>query len=153
MTWALGGGFRWNLFAGGRIRNRIRFQEARAAQSLVAYEQTVLFAVEEVEDALVTFKTEQQRRDHLIESVSANERSLDLVMTQYRAGIANFQNVLDTQRSLVTRQNELAASEGFVVQSLVVLYRALGGGWDPDADYSEPPLTSETDQSDSQEPS
>lgn len=153
VTWALGGGFRWNLFAGGRIRNRIRFQEARAAQSLVAYEQTVLFAVEEVEDALVTFKTEQQRRDHLIESVTANERSLDLVMTQYKAGIANFQNVLDTQRSLVTRQNELAASEGFVVQSLVALYRALGGGWDPDADYSEPPLTSETDQSDSQEPS
>jgi multidrug efflux system outer membrane protein len=153
VTWGLGGGFRWNLFAGGRVRNRIRFQEALAAQSLVAYEQTVLFAVEEVEDALVTYKTEQQRRDRLIESVTANERSLDLVMTQYKAGIANFQNVLDTQRSLVNRQNELAASEGLVVQSLVTLYRALGGGWDPDANYPEPPLTSETEQSDSQEPS
>lgn len=153
VTWALGGGFRWNLFAGGRIRNRIRFEEARTARSLVAYEQTVLFAVEEVEDALVTYKTEQQRRDRLIESVDANERSLDLVMTQYKAGLADFQNVLDTQRSLVNRQNQLAASEGLVVQSLVSLYRALGGGWDPDANYSEPPMTSAPEQSDSQESS
>jgi outer membrane protein TolC len=113
----------------------------------------VLFAVEEVEDALVSYKTEQQRRDRLIESVDANERSLDLVMTQYRAGLADFQNVLDTQRSLVTRQNQLAASEGLVVQSLVALYRALGGGWDPDANYSEPPVTAGTDETDSQESS
>jgi len=153
VTWALGGGFRWNLFRGGRVRNGIRLQEARTAQSLVAYEQTVLFAVEEVEDALVSYKTEQQRRDRLIESVDANERSLDLVMTQYRAGLADFQNVLDTQRSLVTRQNQLAASEGLVVQSLVALYRALGGGWDPDANYSEPPVTAGTEETDSQESS
>jgi outer membrane protein TolC len=109
--------------------------------------------VEEVEDALVTYKTEQQRRDRLIESVDANERSLGLVMTQYKAGLADFQNVLDTQRTLVNRQNQLAASEGLVVQSLVALYRALGGGWDPDTDYSEPPMTSASEQSDSQEPS
>jgi NodT family efflux transporter outer membrane factor (OMF) lipoprotein len=133
ITWSLGAGFRWNIFAGGRIRNRIRVEEARTAQALVRYEQAVLFAVEEVENALIAYQKERERRDRLVEAVDANQRSLDLVMTQYRAGLTNFQNVLDTERSLFNRQDTLAESEGLVVQSLVALYRALGGGWDPDA--------------------
>ena len=55
-------------------------------------------------------------------------------MTQYKAGLTDFQNVLDTQRSLSNREDELAQTEGLVVKSLVLLYRSLGGGWDPDAD-------------------
>jgi multidrug efflux system outer membrane protein len=133
ITWGLGAGFRWNIFAGGRIRNRIRVEEARTAQALVRYEQTVLFALEEVEDAMVTYKKESERRDRLFDSVDASRRSLDLVLTQYKAGLTDFQNVLDTERSLFNREDDLAESEGFVAGSLVALYRSLGGGWDPDA--------------------
>ena len=138
ITWGLSAGFRWNIFAGGRIRNRIRVEEARTAQALVRYEQAVLFALEDVEDAMISYKKGRERRDRLIEAVDATQRSLGLVMTQYKAGLTDFQNVLDTQRSLSTREDQLARTEGLVVKSLVLLYRSLGGGWDPDAD--EPAL-------------
>jgi outer membrane protein TolC len=92
----------------------------------------VLLALEEVEDAMVSYEKEVARRGHLSKSVDATQRSLDLVLTQYRAGLTDFQNVLDTERSLLVRQDDLAASEGIVIQNLVDLYRALGGGWDPE---------------------
>lgn len=138
-TWSLGLPVRWRLFAGGAVRSQIAAEKARTEQLLAAYEQTVLLALEEVEDAMVAFDKEIERRDHLKESATATRRSLDLVLTQYRAGIADFQNVLDTERSLLTRQDELAESEGIVIRNLITLYRALGGGWDPET--AQPPPT------------
>lgn len=132
VAWSLGGLFRWNLFAGGRIRSRIRLEEARTAQALTAWENTVLLAAEDVEDALVAYASERRRLDRLAASTDATRRSLDLVLTQYRAGLTDFQNVLDTQRSLFASEDLLAESEGLVARNLIALYRALGGGWDPD---------------------
>lgn len=132
LTWSFGLPVRWSLFTGGRVRSQIAAEEARTRQAEVAYQQTVLLALEEVENSMVAYQRERVRRDKLAESVEANQRSLDLVMTQYRAGLTDFQNVLDTQRSLLNRQDEHAASEGLVLQSLIGLYRSLGGGWDPD---------------------
>ena len=63
-------------------------------------------------------------------------------MTQYTAGLTDFQNVLDTQRTLLVREDELAVSEGLVAGNLVRLYRALGGGWDPDTAKAPVPPTS-----------
>ena len=131
LTWNLGLPIRWNIFAGGRIRSQIRAEEARTKQLLAGYEQTVLAALEEVENAMMSYVKEIERRGRLTESVDATQRSLDLVLTQYRAGLTDFQNVLDTQRTLLLRQDELAVAEGIVIGSLVRLYRALGGGWDP----------------------
>lgn len=132
LTWNVGLPIRWNIFSGGRIRNQIRAEEARTEQALAAYEQTVLSALEESENAMVAYGNEVTRRAHLTDSVTATQRSLDLVMTQYRAGLTDFQNVLDTQRTLLLRQDEQAVAEGTVVSSLITLYRALGGGWDPE---------------------
>lgn len=147
-TWSLGLPVRWAIFSGGRIRSQIRAEEARTEQALAAYEQTVLRALEEVENSLFALGEERNRRDRLRDTVDATQRSLDLVMTQYRSGLTNFQNVLDTQRSLLTRQDELAASEGQVTQNLVSLYRALGGGWDPD-EIPRPPSDDEVARSES----
>lgn len=143
LTWGLGPFFRWNIFAGGRIRNRVRVEEASTAQALLRYEATVLRAVQEVEDSMVSYQNERERRRHLGESVDATQRSLDLVLTQYKAGLTNFQNVLDTQRSLFDRQDLLAESQGLMVQDLISLYRAVGGGWDPDS--MEPDLALNAD--------
>jgi NodT family efflux transporter outer membrane factor (OMF) lipoprotein len=129
VTWGIGLPIRWNLFAGGRIRSNIRAEEARTEQTRVFYEQTVLLALEEVEGSMVAYQQQRIRREKLRQSVDATERSLGLVMTQYRAGLTNFQNVLDTQRSLLNRQDDLAASRGQVIKNLIILYRALGGGW------------------------
>jgi outer membrane protein, multidrug efflux system len=138
VNWSVGLPVRWNLFAGGAIRSQIDAEKARTEQLLINYERAVLFALEEVEDALVSYDKEVARRAHLTTSVDATQRSLDLVLTQYRAGLTDFQNVLDTERSLLVRQDDLAASEGIVIKNLVDLYRALGGGWDPET--AQPPV-------------
>jgi NodT family efflux transporter outer membrane factor (OMF) lipoprotein len=127
--WGIVPGFRWDLFQGGKIRNNIRAEEARTEQALFAYQQTILLALEEVENALVAYDRERARRDRLQEAVDASQRAVDLVRTQYISGLTNFQNLLDTQRSLFRQQDELADSEGRVVQNLILLNRALGGGW------------------------
>jgi multidrug efflux system outer membrane protein len=121
----------WNLFNGGRIRNRIHVEDARTAQALAAYEDTVLRALEEVENNLVAFSEERQRRDALQRSVTAAERSVKLVQVLYKSGLTDFQNVLDSERSLAQLQDEHTASVGLVTQNLVQIYRALGGGWQP----------------------
>ena len=138
VTWNIGLPIRWNIFSGGRIRSQIRAEEARTNQLLASYEQTVLNALEESENAMVAYVKEVQRRERLSQAVNATQRSFDLVMTQYTAGLTDFQNVLDTQRTLLLREDDLASAEGLVIGNLVRLYRALGGGWDPDT--AQPPV-------------
>lgn len=133
VTWNIGLPIRWNIFSGGRIRSQIRAEEARTQQQLASYERTVLNALEEAENAMVAYEKEVERRERLRQSVDATQRSLDLVLTQYTAGLTDFQNVLDTQRTLLLREDDLAVAEGLVISNLVGLYRALGGGWNPDA--------------------
>jgi NodT family efflux transporter outer membrane factor (OMF) lipoprotein len=137
VSWNVGLPIRWNIFSGGRIRSQIRAEEARTNQLLANYERTVLLALEESENAMVAYEKEVQRRARLEDSVAATQRSLNLVLTQYTAGLTDFQNVLDTQRTLLLREDELAVAEGIVIANLVRLYRALGGGWDPETD--QPP--------------
>lgn len=145
VTWTVGLPIRWSIFSGGRIRSQIRAEEARTEQLLASYERTVLTALEESENAMVAYEKETQRRERLSQSVDATQRSLDLVLTQYRAGLTDFQNVLDTQRTLLLREDELAVAEGQVVGNLVRLYRALGGGWDPDSAHA-PVVATEQDE-------
>jgi len=128
-TWGFGPAFRWNLFDGDRIRNTIKVEEARTEQALANYEQTVLIAMEEVENAMVGFEQEKQRLEDLHNSVSAAENSVKLVRELYENGLTDFQNVLDMQRALTAQQDLLAESEGLVANNLVRLYTALGGGW------------------------
>jgi len=133
VSWSVVPGIRWNLFSGGKIRNRIRAEEARTRQALAAYEQTILLALEETGNSLIAYGREQERRDRLLEAVRASERSVEIVATQYRSGLTDFQRFLDSQRSLFNQQDALAVSAGQVTKNLISVNRALGGGWDPDA--------------------
>ncbi len=133
VTWSVGLPIRWSIFTGGRIRSQIKVEEARTEQLFANYERTVLLALEETENAMVAYEKELERLERLRQSVAATQRSLELVLTQYRSGLTDFQNVLDTQRTLLLREDELAVVEGGVIGNLVRLYRALGGGWNPDA--------------------
>jgi multidrug efflux system outer membrane protein len=130
-AFAFGPAVRWNLFDGGRIRANVQVQEALTDQALLEYEQTVLLALEEVEDAFVAYVQEKERRDSLERSVTAASAAVDLVTTLYRTGLTDFQNVLDTERSLFLQEDDFATSEGRVTQNLIRIYRALGGGWSP----------------------
>jgi NodT family efflux transporter outer membrane factor (OMF) lipoprotein len=131
-TWGFGPAMRWNLFDGNRIRSSIAVQQAQAEQAMLDYEQTILLALEEVEDAMVAFVEERRRVLALERSVTAAKESVELVKTSYEVGLTDFQNVLDMQRTLTEQQDQLAESQGRVARNLVRIYTALGGGWSLD---------------------
>ena len=129
-TWRIGPSISWNVFHAGAIRQNIKVQTARQEQAMIRYESAVLAAQEEVENALVAYAKEQQRRDSLARGTEAAKKAELLARDRYRAGLVDFSNVLDAQRSRLSFQDELAQSEGAVTSNLVRLYKALGGGWE-----------------------
>lgn len=137
-AYTFGPAVRWNLFDGGRIRSAIRAEDASTEQALARYEQTLLRAQEDVENSVVAYAQESERRDSLARSVEAARKAVDLVNTLYRTGLTDFQNVLDTERSLFQQEDDLAQSEGLVSQNLIAIYKALGGGWAPAASTAQP---------------
>ncbi|MDA3904277.1 MAG: efflux transporter outer membrane subunit [Desulfuromusa sp.] len=140
-TWGLGPGVSWNLFDAGAIRQNIQVQNERQEQALIQYEGTVLNALEEVENALVSYAKEQLRRDFITKASVAAERAAELAQDQYQAGLVSFNNVLDAQRSLLALRDELVRSDGTVIANLVRLYKALGGGWIPITTIKKPEET------------
>jgi len=130
-AWSLSGGpkITWAIFKAGAIRQNIEVQSALQEQDFIAYEAAVLSALEEVENALVAYAEEEQRRQSLSEATQAAQKAVELAQYKYKAGLTDFSNVLDAQRSLLSFQDQLAQSDGTVTSNLVRLYKALGGGW------------------------
>ena len=124
-----GPSFSWNLFNYGRIKNRVRTEDALLQQLIVNYTDTVLRAHQEVEDSLVGYLRKQQEAGYLLDSVKASQRSVDLSMIQYREGLVDYQRVLDSQRFLTNEQDVWTRARGDAILNLVALYKALGGGW------------------------
>ena len=124
-----GPSFSWNIFNYGRIKNQVRIQDARFQQLAINYQDTVLRAAREVEDAMVGFLQAQQAERFLRESVSAASRSVELALIQYRDGVESYQRVIDTQTSLVSQQDTWTQTRGNIATNLIEMYRALGGGW------------------------
>jgi NodT family efflux transporter outer membrane factor (OMF) lipoprotein len=131
--WSVGPGVRWSVFNAGKVRSTIAAEGARQEQALVQYQQTVLNALEEVENAIVAYDREQTRRVSLSVAVDSNRRAVDLANQLYSRGLVDFLNVQESQRSLLIAEDQLAESDAQVSSNLVALYKALGGGWDPDA--------------------
>ena len=127
--WSAGPTVQWELFQAGSIRANVRVQNARQEQALDTYEQTVLIALEDAENALTAYAREQTRRESLSQSVQADEQALELSTQLYNNGLADFLHVLDSERSLYAAQDALVQSDQTVSLDLVQLYKALGGGW------------------------
>jgi len=128
-TFSFGPRIFWAAFDLGRVRARIHAADARTEAALARYEQTVLLALEETENALVTFAQEQERRDELRVAAEASEVATARARERYQYGVADFLEVLDTERRLLEVQSDLANSETVTAQALVAVYKALAGGW------------------------
>ncbi len=130
LTYFAGPSINWDLFNYGRITNRVRVEDARFQELVVNYQNVVLEAAREVEDAMIGFLRRQDAVAFLADGVNASKRSVDLSLIQYREGLVDYQRVLDTQRFLTEQQDTLVATAGSVVSSLIAMYKALGGGWE-----------------------
>jgi multidrug efflux system outer membrane protein len=130
--WGLGPSMTWPVFDSGLIRSNIEQQEALQEQSLLSYQQTVLSALQEVENALVASTKEEEHREALLQAVALNRKAVRLSTQLYTEGQTDFLSVLEAQRSLFVSEEALAQSTRTLSTNLVALYKALGGGWEDD---------------------
>lgn len=126
-TYSFGPAITWQVFDGGRIQGNIAVQDARFEQAQLAYRQTVLTALEDVENALAAHRHDQERARSLAEAVAANKRRVDLGTDRYERGIDDYLGVLDAQRALTVSEDDLARTRQQVATDLIALYKALGG--------------------------
>ncbi|MNO41504.1 Cation efflux system protein CusC precursor [compost metagenome] len=121
----------WNPFDYGRRKNAVRVEDARLQQLIELYHQGVREAAREADDAASGLVRSLQSAGIRDQASQAAQRSLSLASSQYREGFADFQRVLDAQQLLLQQQDGYLVSRGNAVSSLVTLYKALGGGWEP----------------------
>lgn len=122
-------GMRWHILNFGRYRSNVWVQESLRRQYVWEYENAVLQAAEEVDNALVAFHEGKERGRLLQDSIDHYRNAVNLSQIKYRAGHTDLQRVLDSQRSLLASQNLLVLNRAVVVRAFITLYRALGGGW------------------------
>ena len=142
LSWGLGPTLVWNVFDHGRLKNAVLVQDARFQQLYEQYQGSVLQAAREVDDAAVGFAKTGEQIALLEDAVKAARRSLDIATIQYREGLTDFQRVLDSQQVLFSQQELLVNARGSLIQNLIALYKAMGGGWEPGR--SRPVLDDET---------
>jgi len=126
--WSIGPAIQWPLLTGGRVRAQIDAKRARRDEAEAEFRQTILRAMEEVENSVAGYSRDQNERDRLAHAVSAESRAVDLADSRYRAGLDSFLAVLDAQRTLRDGEDRLAAAETRVAVSAISLYKSLGGG-------------------------
>jgi multidrug efflux system outer membrane protein len=128
-TRAVALGIDWSFLDIGRVRARIAAADADAAGNLASYEQTVLRALEETENALVRYSRLQRERQHLEAAAAAGSEAARLARLRFDGGVADFLQVLDAERSQLETEDRLVQSETRSAVALVALYKAMAGGW------------------------
>ena len=129
IQFSFGPSFTWPVLNYGQITNNVRVQDARLQTLLIAYQNTVLKAQEEVEQGLAGFLQGRQQVDLLRRSVAAAQHALRIAIDQYQLGTRDFTTVLTAEQNLYQAETSLASASGSVSTSLASVYRSLGGGW------------------------
>jgi multidrug efflux system outer membrane protein len=127
--WSYGAQVSQPIFTGGALRGNLRLAESQQRQELIAYKQVIQLSFRDVSDALIGYQKLHQVRVAQEVTVKDLQDSVDTSLRRYRGGITTYLEVLDGQRSLFTAELTLAQARGNEYQSLVQLYKALGGGW------------------------
>jgi len=128
-TLALGPGLTWNVFDRGRIANNVRVQDARLQQLIERYQDAVLQAARQIDDAAINVVKTAEQQEILTESLNAARRALELANSLYREGYAGFQRVLDAQRAVAAQSERELVNRGNHLSAVIALYKAIGGGW------------------------
>ncbi len=128
--WNAGPGLSLPIFSGGQIRGNIQVQTALAQQALATYENTVLTALQDVENSMVAYAQAQAAHASLARAVGASREATQIAQALYEKGLSDFLNVLQGESALYQTQDRLIQNEQQALTSLVALFKALGGGWE-----------------------
>lgn len=127
--WTFGGSAVQPVFEGGRIRNRVKFAEAQTQEATLFYQRTVQQAFRDVSDALVAYRRSQEFRIQQEQLTHAADDAKNLSNMRYKGGATSYLEVLDSDTRYFSAQLTLAQAQLRELQSLVQIYRSLGGGW------------------------
>jgi multidrug efflux system outer membrane protein len=126
-AWAVTPALSWAAFDIGSARARLRGAEGATRESVAEYEQVVLRAIEETENALVNYREEQERLVRLADQARESTRAATIARTRYQAGVVDFLALLDAERTQLQAEDAVAQAEAGVFTSVIALYKALGG--------------------------
>lgn len=129
MTFEIAPSISWTLFNGTKLVNATRLARAQLDESIHQFNQTVLTAVQETDNAMNSYRNSIQQIVAMREVCYQGEETLKLSLELYKQGLSPFQNVLDALRSLLSYENQLVQAQGSSLQNLIALYKALGGGY------------------------
>ena len=130
LTYEIAPALTWTLFKGTQLVNATRLAQAQLDQAINQFNQTVLTAVQETDNAMNAYRNSIKQIVALREVRNQGEETLKLSLDLYKQGLTPFQNVLDAQRSLLTYENQLVQARGYSLLQLIAMYQALGGGWE-----------------------
>lgn len=134
--WSFGPSLNLPLFNAGKLKAAVKIAEAQRDQYFIAYRQSVLTALEDIENALISFSKEQQRYLRLDASADAYRNAAQLSRSRYQYGTSNFLDVLDSERALYSAEDTLIQSRVAIITNYITLNKTLGGGWDGKIDVT-----------------
>jgi len=126
-AWAVTPALSWAAFDIGSARARLRGAEGATRESIAEFEQVVLRAIEETENALVNYREEQERLVRLADQARESTRAATIARTRYQAGVVDFLALLDAERTQLQAEDAVAQAEAGVFTSVIAVYKALGG--------------------------
>ena len=129
LTWSIAPSVTWTIFDGGERINNVRLQKAELDETINQFNEVVLTAVQEVDNAMSAYKNSIKQIVACREMFHQAEEVFNLSLDLYKQGLTPFQNVLDAQRSLLSYEDSLVKVKGYSLICLVQMYQALGGGW------------------------
>ena len=129
ITASMGPSFQWNILNYGRILSNVRYQDATFQQLVAAYQATVLNAHQEAENGLITFLKAQQQAKVQAKSVDHADKAAKIMLAKYELGTVNISQLILIMQNLVQQQDTLAVAEGQIPTGLIMVYKAMGGGW------------------------
>lgn len=128
-TYEIAPALSWTIFSGGKLVNATKLAKAQLDEAINQFNQTVLTAVQETDNAMNSYRNSIKQIVALREVRNQGQETLTLSLELYKQGLSPFQNVLDAQRSLLTYENQLVQAQGNSLLQLIAMYQALGGGW------------------------
>lgn len=136
-AWGVGPTLRWQVFRAGAIRRSIEAEGALVAGAMAAYEQTVLAALEDVENALVAYRKTAEKAGFLMQAHSEASQSERITAVMYRTGLKDYESLITARRRTASLSDRLILAKGETASAVASLFKALGGGWEP-MDTEEP---------------
>lgn len=130
MAWQISPAMKWTIFSGRQLVESARTAQLQLEQGINNYNNTLLTALQEVDDAIISYNRSLQQLDANRQALEQIRLTLDYAVDLYKKGLVDYQNVLDSQRNVLSYENTLVTSQSSALLYMIQLYKALGGGWD-----------------------